>query len=575
MPRFQRTEPGCEKPLAEFVRRPPKGSQLTEAETPGTQALLVPAQPVTGAVLGGRYRLLERIGRGGMADVFSAEDGLLTRRVAVKIFRFDLCTEEELRRVHAEMQTLAALHHPGLVTVFDAGTVHEAGAAEELASPYLVMELVNGPNLGQRLASGPLSQAEAAQLGTELAATLAYVHARDVIHRDVKPANILLDSTIAADAPFASKLTDFGIARVVDSTHYTEAGFTVGTANYLSPEQALSAEVGTATDVYSLGLVLLECLTGELAFPGSGVEAALARLNRQPEIPAWLDAGWQQLLAAATDREPANRPTAAELGAALRSLAAGGGWADSIGAGSPDGSSAGWTGTAAVGAAAVSAGAAAGGTVTGGTAARVGAASSGTSGAASFGAASSRSSERAFFPADFPAYETGPAEDAAATEAIRLVPAAPPVRHPRGGMLAAAVLVLAALLTSGFLLRSGHAAGNQSPGTPVNYSSTTGEQSSASSSAPRSSAPAAAVVARTSSHRVFAPPPSVATTVVTQTVTHTSTPTSVAASSSAPASPTPPPSSASASPTSSAPSASASSSPTVSPTAPSQRKPKH
>src|SRR6185437_11076954 len=132
--------------------------------------------------------------------------------------------------------------HPGLVTVYDAGTVHESGAAEQLSSPFLVMELVKGPNLGQRLAQGPLSQADAAQLGTELAAMLAYVHARNVIHRDVKPANILLDSSIADDAPFASKLTDFGIARVVDSTHHTEAGFTLGTANYLSPEQALSAE---------------------------------------------------------------------------------------------------------------------------------------------------------------------------------------------------------------------------------------------------------------------------------------------------------------------------------------------
>ena len=145
-----------------------------------------------------------------------------------------------------------------------------------------------------------------------------------MIHRDVKPANILLDSAVADSVPFASKLTDFGIARVVDSTHYTEAGFTIGTANYLSPEQALSAEVGTPTDVYSLGLVLLECLTGELAYPGSGIEAALARLNRQPEIPADLGPGWQRLLTAATERDPANRPTAAELSAELRALSAGG-----------------------------------------------------------------------------------------------------------------------------------------------------------------------------------------------------------------------------------------------------------
>ncbi|HTZ44478.1 MAG TPA: serine/threonine-protein kinase [Jatrophihabitans sp.] len=278
----------------------------------------VPA--ATGSMLDGRYRLLERIGRGGMADVYAAEDDLLHRRVAIKLFRFDLCTAAELRRVHAEMQTLAALQHPGLVTIYDAGSVRET--AGDLLSPYLVMELVGGPNLGRRLsAEGPLTPDDAARLGADLAATLAYVHARNVVHRDVKPANILLDANIADDAPFVTKLTDFGIARVVDSTHYTEAGFTVGTANYLSPEQARCREVGTATDVYSLGLVLIESLTGRLAFPGSGVEAALARLHRQPPVPAGFGGAWQRLLTAATAAEPGDRPTADELATELAGLA--------------------------------------------------------------------------------------------------------------------------------------------------------------------------------------------------------------------------------------------------------------
>ena len=525
----------------------------------------MPTQPVTGAVLGGRYRLLERIGRGGMADVFAAEDVLLTRRVAVKIFRFDLSTEDESRRVHAEMQTLAALHHPGLVTVFDAGTVHEAGTAEELAEPYLVMELVNGPNLGQRLSSGPLSQVESAQLGTELAATLAYVHARNVIHRDVKPANILLDSAIADGAPFAAKLTDFGIARVVDSTHYTEAGFTIGTANYLSPEQALSAEVGTPTDVYSLGLVLLECLTGELAYPGSGIEAALARLNRQPVIPAGLGPGWQRLLAAATDREPANRPTAAELGAELRALAAGGSLPDGTGylaggLGQPT------EAIALLGGAAIPTGGAVlstGGAVPASGAVASGAVASGavpTSGPLPAGAD----------PGGIP-FEP---DETAATEAIRLQPAEEQparARRPRpvGGLLAAAALVVAALLTSGLLLRANHAGGNESPGAPVNFSSTAGDQTGPRTSTPRSSVAVSPAAGISGGGPAGIQPPltrtSTSTSSAAPSLTHSSTaPSSSSATSSASTSSSATSSSASAS-TSPSSSATSSTSSTASP----------
>jgi eukaryotic-like serine/threonine-protein kinase len=498
---------------------------LTQTEPVPTEALLLSSQRVTGAILAGRYRLAERIGRGGMADVFAAQDDLLSRRVAVKIFRFDLCTDDELHRVHAEMQTLAALHHPGLVTVFDAGTVHEAGAAEQLASPYLVMELVKGPNLGQRLSEGPLSQADTAQLGTELAATLAYVHARNVIHRDVKPANILLGSSIADDAPFASKLTDFGIARVVDSTHHTQAGFTLGTANYLSPEQALSAEVGPPTDVYSLGLVLLECLTGELAYPGSGIEAALARLNRQPEIPAGLGSGWRRLLVAATEREPANRPTAAELGADLRTLAAGGALPGWLPVADGETGLAGLVGTAgAAGAAGLGSGALPAGRQT--------------------GAPLATGTPAAFRPAD----EADP-DDEPITEAW-LTPSAPP-RHRYGGVIAAAVLVLAALLTSGYLLRAGQQQ-NRSPGAPVNFTSTHTVPSSTPASSVAVSRSVSAV-ASVSSDQV-AGRPSIATSVVTQTVTRSVTQTSAVPRTSAPTSPSVPPSSGSAtgSPSSSA-----------------------
>jgi hypothetical protein len=427
--------------------------------------------------------------------------------------------------VQAEMQTLAALHHPGLVTVFDAGTMREEDAAEELTSPYLVMELVQGPNLGQRLSGGPLSQADTAQLGTGLAATLAYVHARNVIHRDVKPANILLDSAIADDAPFASKLTDFGIARVVDSTHFTEAGFTIGTANYLSPEQALSGEVGTATDIYSLGLVLLECLTGELAYPGSGIEAALARLNRQPVIPAELGPGWQRLLGAATESDPANRPTAAQLSAELRALTA-------------DGS---LPGTGALGGLAAATGVAAGGAdaISGGTATGAIAATGGFGRVDGIAAGAAQpisavtSSPGGTGPAGHPAGgEPLPAADAAETEMLGPVLLDPPPTrtrvHSHGGMIAAAVLVLAALLTSGYLLRAGHAGEPSGPAVPANPASQVGEHSSVRTSVPTSSVVVSPVSSHSGGGSVVPPVSSTSTSAISSTPTVTRSRTSAA-----------------------------------------------
>src|SRR5205823_4403033 len=144
-------------------------------------------------------------------------------------------------------------------------------------------------------------------LGAQIGNALAYVHGHGTIHRDIKPANILIDRE------GQPKITDFGIARLVDSARRTATGVTVGTAAYLSPEQVTGAEVGPACDVYSLGLVLLECLTGRREYPGTGAEAALARLHRPPEIPASLPRPWPGLLAAMTDSDPSRRPAAAEV----------------------------------------------------------------------------------------------------------------------------------------------------------------------------------------------------------------------------------------------------------------------
>ena len=265
----------------------------------------------TGSVLAGRYRLGERIGRGGMADVFRAEDELLHRPVAVKVFRLDTPAGQDRRRIDAEVRILAALRHPGLVTVFDAGAVDEPGGD---TAPFLVMELIDGPTLGRRLADGPLTAELTGELGADLSTTLAYIHGNSVVHRDIKPANILLDTESAA---VCAKLTDFGIARLLDSTRITMHGMAIGTANYLSPEQATGDPAGPPADVYSLGLVLIECLTGHVAYPGSGIEAAVTRLHRPPTIPTAHGPEWTRLLTAMTALSPGDRPTAADVATTL------------------------------------------------------------------------------------------------------------------------------------------------------------------------------------------------------------------------------------------------------------------
>ena len=263
--------------------------------------------PAAGVLIGDRYRLVEKIGRGSSADVYRASDELLGRIVAVKLFRFDTDLTDR-RRIDAEMRLLASLQHPGLVAVYDAGAV--PGNDTE-AAPYLVMELVDGPTLSHRLDTGPLGATDTAVLGAALAGALAYIHAAGIVHRDIKPANILLGASAGGD--HAVKIADFGIARMVDGTRMTLDGLTIGTPNYLSPEQALGGDVGPPADIYALGLVLVQCLTGAVAYPGSGIEAALTRLHRQAEIPLRFGTDWAQLLTAMTARDALDRPTAAEV----------------------------------------------------------------------------------------------------------------------------------------------------------------------------------------------------------------------------------------------------------------------
>lgn len=254
----------------------------------------------------GRYLLGEVLGTGGMADVHRAQDTRLERDVAVKLFRAGAA--EGIERGSAEARMLAGLHHPGLVRVLDM----DSGASASAAT-YLVMELVEGPDLGALLRGGPLSGARTRQVGWDVARTLGYIHQRGIIHRDIKPSNILTREAEPDSGMFGYLLTDFGIARFFDGSRMTATGQTIGTAAYFSPEQARGGALDTPTDIYSLGLVLLECLTGERAFPGTGLESALARLSRAPSIPEALGERWVSLLSSMTADDPAGRPSAAAV----------------------------------------------------------------------------------------------------------------------------------------------------------------------------------------------------------------------------------------------------------------------
>jgi eukaryotic-like serine/threonine-protein kinase len=261
-------------------------------------------------VLDGRYRLGDRLGSGAVAEVYRALDERLQRPVAVKLFRGDAAAQ--LHRHEAEMRTLARLDHPSLVGVFDAGT------DEATDQPYLVMQLVEGPTLADELRDGSLPLERAAGYGAALADALDYVHGRGFVHRDVKPANVLISEDGRVH------LTDFGIARLVDSAHETRTGDVLGTPAYFAPEQVAGEPVGSAADVYALGIMLIECVTGRRPFgDGTPMEIALARVSSSPDIPSTLPQGWRSLLSAMTARAPAQRPAAVVVADSLRRIAAG------------------------------------------------------------------------------------------------------------------------------------------------------------------------------------------------------------------------------------------------------------
>src|ERR687887_2387560 len=225
---------------------------------------------VIGTLIGGRFRLDERIGSGGMSTVYRAFDPTLERWVAIKLMHRDISHDpDQLERFRREARAVSQLNHPHVVTVIDAG--EDEGAA------FIVFEYVEGETLKDRIRRlGRLPVPEAVAYAVEIGRALAAAHAQRLVHRDVKPQNVLIDREGRA------KVTDFGIARSLEAKGLTATGRVLGTTDYVSPEQALGHEVTEQSDVYSLGIVLYEMLTGEVPFKADTQVATAMKHVREP-----------------------------------------------------------------------------------------------------------------------------------------------------------------------------------------------------------------------------------------------------------------------------------------------------
>jgi len=265
--------------------------------------------PSRGTVLSDRYALTERLAAGGMGEVWEATDTVLERTVAVKLLNRALTQQAGfLARFRAEARFSAALHHPNIITMLDYG--------EDDGSAYFVMELVSGQPLSQIIAErAPLSAQETVSILTQTANALEAAHQGGVVHRDVKPANIMVTPEGTA------KLTDFGISRLAGAVPLTQTGEILGTAQYLSPEQALGQSATARSDIYALGVVGYEMLTAGRPFDAETLVATvLAQINQPaPPLPDTVPAGIRAVIGAALAKDPADRP----VDAAAMSLALG------------------------------------------------------------------------------------------------------------------------------------------------------------------------------------------------------------------------------------------------------------
>ncbi|HTR76124.1 MAG TPA: protein kinase [Solirubrobacterales bacterium] len=259
--------------------------------------------------LSGRYETGERLGSGGMSNVYKATDRILERTVAVKILAEHLSDDERfVARFRREALAVARLIHPNIVQVYDSGV--------DDGRHYIVMEYVAGRSGAQLLQRhGPLDPETAAEIGIQACAGLDYAHRRGIIHRDVKPGNLMITDGPVGSGDLGVKLTDFGIARAIEQTRITQVGSVVGTAAYLSPEQVRGDEATPATDVYALGVVLYQFLTGRLPYEGSSLaELAVRQQNEtplppstyNPEVPAPLGAAVLRALEGDTNRRYAS-----------------------------------------------------------------------------------------------------------------------------------------------------------------------------------------------------------------------------------------------------------------------------
>jgi eukaryotic-like serine/threonine-protein kinase len=247
--------------------------------------------------LSGRYETSERLGSGGMSNVYKATDRILERTVAVKILAEHLSDDERfVARFRREALAVARLIHPNIVQVYDSGV--------DDGRHYIVMEYVAGRSGAQLLQRhGPVDAETAAEVGIQACAGLDYAHRRGIIHRDVKPGNLMITGGPVGSGDLVVKLTDFGIARAIEQTRITQVGSVVGTAAYLSPEQVRGDEATPGTDVYALGVVLYQFLTGRLPYEGSSLaELAVRQQNETPLPPSTYNSEVPQPLGAAVLR---------------------------------------------------------------------------------------------------------------------------------------------------------------------------------------------------------------------------------------------------------------------------------
>ena len=255
------------------------------------------ASSLIGTVLSERYRLESKLGSGGMSTVYLARDETLQRWVAVKVMHREMSDQpDQLERFRREARAVAQLSHPNVVSVIDAG--------EDGGHPYIVFEYVEGETLKQRIDRlGRLPVVEAAAYGIEVGRGLAAAHAQRLIHRDVKPQNVLIDPEGRA------KVTDFGIARSLESDGLTKTGRVLGTTDYVAPEQAMGQSVDARCDIYSLGVLLYEMLTGEVPFQADTlVGVAMKHVNEQmPDVQERCP-GVSSALAAVVERATAKEP---------------------------------------------------------------------------------------------------------------------------------------------------------------------------------------------------------------------------------------------------------------------------